>query len=478
MPPIDLKQALASLPPVWPQDLRPTIRQRVLSSGGKLVVLDDDPTGSQTVHDVPVWTDWSVDSLARAFREPFPLFFILTNSRSLPPEQAEALNRQIACNLRLAADRTHSGFNLISRSDSTLRGHYPGEVDWLLDALRVSCDGVILAPFFVEGGRYTLGDVHYVAEGDRLVPANETEFASDPAFGYQHANLRDWVVEKHQGRIQRTQVASIGLDTLRQGGPDVVRDQLMKLESAQPCVVNAVDYRDLDVFVMGLLEAEARGKRFIYRTAASFVRARVGMAEASLLGANDLLPEDTGGRGGLVVAGSYVDRTTRQLAAVEAAGLARPVVVGVPRLIESQAAREREVRRVIRQAEKLLAAGEHALVYTSREKVDPGSGAGFLALGQIISQSLVAIIRGIETPPAWLVAKGGITSSVIATDGLAVRRALVLGQALPGVPVWRLGAESRMPGRSYVIFPGNVGGEDALARVVAELGGEKGGACL
>jgi uncharacterized protein YgbK (DUF1537 family) len=65
--------------------------------------------------------------------------------------------------------------------------------------------------------------------------------------------------------------------------------------------------------------------------------------------------------------------------------------------------------------------------------------------------------------------KGGITSSDIATEGLAVKDALVCGQIIPGVPVWKLGAESRYPGLIYVVFPGNVGDAQALVEVVNKL---------
>jgi uncharacterized protein YgbK (DUF1537 family) len=469
---LDRSAALAALPDPWPVNLLPEIRSAVRAAPGKLVVLDDDPTGTQTVHGVPVWTEWSPGALSRAFLDPAPVFFILTNSRSLPSEAAEGLIREIARNLKAAADRTCSRFNLISRSDSTLRGHYPGEINWLLDELDVPCDGVILAPFFIEGGRYTIGDVHYVAEGDHLVPAAETEFARDPSFGYHHSNLRDWVVEKTAGRYARDQVAAIGLEALREGGPEAVLAVLLGLRDARPCVVNAAAYRDLEVLTSALLEAEVRGKRFIYRTAASFVRVRAGIAPVPLLTTEEILPPESSGTGGLVVAGSYVEKTTRQLAALQARGLAHGIEVAVHRLVD-RAARRGEIQRAAALADSALAAGENAVIFTSREKVDPGGRDGFLTLGRIISDSLVAIVRGIGVTPAWLVAKGGITSSVIATDGLNIRRATVLGQALPGVPVWRMGPESRFPGRAYVIFPGNVGGEDALARVVGALSGDE-----
>jgi uncharacterized protein YgbK (DUF1537 family) len=82
---------------------------------------------------------------------------------------------------------------------------------------------------------------------------------------------------------------------------------------------------------------------------------------------------------------------------------------------------------------------------------------------------LIALVQRITATPRFLVAKGGITSSDIATGGLGVRRAHVLGQLIPGVPVWRLGAESRFPGMAYVVFPGNVGDDRALAEGMTRL---------
>ncbi len=99
-----------------------------------------------------------------------------------------------------------------------------------------------------------------------------------------------------------------------------------------------------------------------------------------------------------------------------------------------------------------------------------------LAIGRRVSDGLVAIVRAISVRPRYLLAKGGITSSDIATQGLGVKRALVLGQLLPGVPVWQLGPETRYPGLGYIVFPGNVGGPQALAEVVLGLRSQAGSA--
>lgn len=461
---------LAALPPEYAEDLRPSIRQRVEQSGRALVVLDDDPTGTQTVHDVPVLTTWEVDALAAELSSGGPVFYILTNSRSLPAAGADALNREIGRNLLEASRRTGWDVAVVSRSDSTLRGHFPGEVAALSESLGGNFDGWLIVPFFLEGGRYSIDDVHWVAEGDQLIPAGQTPYAGDAAFGYVHSNLKDWVAEKSGGRIDAATVASVSLDDIRNGGPAAVTARLMDLHGGQCCVVNAASYRDLEVFVMGLLAAEdaaedGGGKRFLYRTAASFVQVRAGIAARPLLTAADLGAAE--GSGGLFVVGSYVPKTTAQLNKL----LARPEItaleIPVADLLDDR--RAATVGRIVDAVNRALGQGETTVIYTSRQYVGAAGGESDLSIGRQVSDALIEIVRGINVRPRYLVAKGGITSSDVATRGLGVRRAMVMGQILPGVPVWRTGAESRHPGLAYVVFPGNVGGDDALVEVVERM---------
>jgi uncharacterized protein YgbK (DUF1537 family) len=465
-PALPLAATLAALPAEWPEDLLPAIRVARRTAGETLVVVDDDPTGTQTVHGVPVLTEWSSVSLQTELAQSggAHTFYLLTNSRSLAPAAAMALNGEIGRGLLAAAGAAGRRLTVISRSDSTLRGHFPAETDALVDALG-GVDATLLVPAFLAGGRYTLDDVHYVAAGDRLVPAAQTEFARDYAFGYAHSNLRQWVAEKTAGRVAEGQVASISLDDLRRGGPQEVSARLQRLPPRAVCVVNAASERDLEVLALAALRAEAAGRRFLYRTAASFARVRAGLAERRLLTRADLGLPDAGGA--LIVAGSYVPKTTAQVAALRAAGV-NSVEVHVPALLDGEKA-EAEVAQAAQAAEAALAAGRDMLIYTSRELVTGLEAAGSLELGRRISRKVVAIVRSIRTRPRYLLAKGGVTSSDVATLGLGVRRATVLGQIQPGVPAWLTGPESRWPGLLLVVFPGNVGGPAALAEVVATL---------
>jgi uncharacterized protein YgbK (DUF1537 family) len=394
--------------------------------------------------------------------------YILTNSRSVPADQAQAINVEIATHLRAAAAKTGRRFAVVSRSDSTLRGHYPIEVQALEQALGQNVDAVLLIPFFLEGGRYTIDDVHYVEEGAWMTPAAETEFARDATFGYQNSDLRQWALEKHAGTLSDENVCSISLDEIRSGGPDVVQGRLDALSAGQVCVINAASYRDLEVVVKGLLASEARERHYLYRTAASFVRVRGGISPAPLLTTDDLGAAGAE-RGGLIVAGSYVNRTTEQIEAAARLGSVTPVEVSVEALLGDEATAE--IERVQGAAQHAILTGRDALVYTSRQRVTGSDRDASLDIGQVISRGLVSIIRGLDVRPAWVIAKGGITSSDVATRGLGVRRAWVMGQAIPGVPIWRLGAEARWPDLVYVVFPGNVGGPNAVADMARILKG-------
>jgi uncharacterized protein YgbK (DUF1537 family) len=459
-------QLLNSLPPEWPQVLRPVIQKHIKADGRKVVVLDDDPTGTQTIHGLPVLTEWSLEPLAAEFKNDLPAFYILTNSRSLTLPEACRINAEIGRTLTASAGQVQRGFAVISRSDSTLRGHFPEEVAALSEALGQTFDGWIINPFFLEGGRYTIDDVHYVDEGGVLVPAAQTEFARDRTFGYATSNLRDWVAEKTDGQIAAQDVATISIADLRNRGPQAVTDVLMTLSGGRCCAVNAASYRDLEVFVQGLLAAEARGKRFLYRTAASFVQVRAGISPRALLAASDLQMAPDGG--GLIVVGSYVPRSTQQINALLTTTDMSRAEINVNALLDDRR-RDDEIWRVVKKAEQTLQQGKDMLLFTGRQVVTGKDSESNLHIGQKISQGLIDIVQRIQTAPRYILAKGGITASDMATRALNVKKARVLGQILPGVPVWQLGTQSRFAGMAFIVFPGNVGDIDALVEVLRQL---------
>jgi uncharacterized protein YgbK (DUF1537 family) len=469
--PVEEREYLASQPSeLRVPDAPERIRRKIRDSGRRLAVLDDDPTGTQTVHGVPVLTTWSVEDLRWALEQPSSTFYILTNSRSFPEEEASIMNREISANLESAAEQAGQAFAIVSRSDSTLRGHYPAETEALEESLRVGFDGVLLCPCYIEAGRFTVDGIHWVRQSERLMPAGETEFARDASFGYSSSNLAAWVEEKTTGRIQSAEVASVELADIREGGPERVAEILLGVSGGWPVVINAASYADLEVFVLGLLDAEEMGKRFLYRTGPSFVRVRGGISEKGPLSARELYGHRPRQGHGLVLVGSHVEMTTRQLERALALSDVRAVELSVPRLLDA-GARGRELDRVVSEVNLGLTQAE-VVVYTSREVVRSGAGRTGLEIGVSVSDALVEVMRRVDRrlPLTFVVAKGGITSSDVGTRGLGVRRAEVAGQMLPGIiSVWILPEDSSFPGLPYIIFAGNVGEEDSLARVIEIL---------
>ena len=458
---------LETLPPEWQTDLLPSIQMELGRSTYKIVVLDDDPTGTQTVQDIPVLTTWSVEALEAELTGEFPAFFILTNSRSMTEKAACDLAREIGVNLHQASEKTGVRVVVISRSDSTLRGHFPSEVDAAAHALKKERLPYLIIPFFLEGGRYTLNDVHYVKEGESLVPAAMTPFARDAAFGFANSNLKDYIEEKTAGKIGSDEVISVGLNDIRIGGPEKVAEIFRTVPRGAACFVNAASYRDMEVVVSALIKAENEGYEFLYRTAASFVRSRIGLdAGEGLLSGDSLVnPSDNGG---LFVIGSYVPKTTTQVNSLFELTDIVPIEVQVDELLDLDK-RQSEIGRVVSLTNKTLGGGKDAAVYTSRSLVTGDDAASSLHIGQIVSDSLVEIVSSMTHQPRYLVAKGGITSSDVATKALGIKRAIVIGQALPGVPAWQCGSETRYPGMTYIVFPGNVGEDDALAQIVNKI---------
>jgi uncharacterized protein YgbK (DUF1537 family) len=461
--PVQLQEILRSLPPIWPEDLLPAIRSEIALNPVSVVVLDDDPTGTQTVHDIPVLTNWKVQSIIDEFERRTPLFYLLTNSRSLATKRAVDLASEIGSNILDASHKTGQIFEIISRSDSTLRGHFPAEVDALSQVLGMEQAVYIIIPFFQEGGRYTINDIHYVRDGHQLIPAADTAFARDVVFGYRNSDLKLWVEEKTNGRISGSSVESLSIEGIRKNGPDHVAEKLAGCKPGSACVVNSADYRDLEVVTLGLLRAQQKGQHFLFRTAASFVRVRGGLEARPLLKADEIICR--GDTGGLIVVGSHVPKSSEQLEHLLQHGNVESIEFDVDEYI-SQKDSDRQIRSVVEFLNNTLTQRQDVVVFTSRKLLTGKDHESSLYIGRKISQGLVDIVRSVSIRPRYVLSKGGITSSDIATQALGIIRAKVLGQILPGVPVWQSGPESRFPDMPYIVFPGNVGSSDAVSEVV------------
>jgi uncharacterized protein YgbK (DUF1537 family) len=327
-------------------------------------------------------------------------------------------------------------------------------------------DGELLIPFFKGGGRYTVNDIQYIRTGVTLLPVGESEFAKDKTFGYHASDLKEWCEEKTKGRVKAKDVLSISLDEIRELDYQGIEDKLLNAYHCRIIIVNAIEDTDLEVFAIAFFRAVAQGKCFIFRSAASLVKVLAGAEERPLLTHDDLIaPSET--IGGVVLVGSHVPKTTRQLQVLLRSQMVTGIEFNQYRVLE-KGGLEDEVRTTTRLVESLIRAGNNVAVFTKRKRLDSDTGDPDkqLEISVKISNALVDVIGTLQVRPGFIVAKGGITSSDVATKALHIKKAMVMGQVIAGVPVWLSGEESKFPNLPYVIFPGNVGDDEALANVV------------
>ncbi|MEC9321357.1 MAG: nucleotide-binding domain containing protein, partial [Chloroflexota bacterium] len=322
----------------------------------------------------------------------------------------------------------------------------------------------IFIPFFIEGGRYTLGNVQYAREGQSLVPVAETPFAKDTAFGYKSSNLTEWMEEKYEGRVKAEDISTISIEDIRLGGPSKVQQLLEELRRGEICIVNAADMRDLDVVALAVLRTERLGKRFLFRTSASFVRSRIAQGEQRMLTREEIASSDEGGA--LILVGSHVEGSTLQLEKLLDLPGMNGIELDVLRVIDGTSGL---IRSIINQVEEHLLRSEDVTIYTSRELVTGESTEEYLRIGAAVTDVMSAVVAGISVKPRYLVSKGGMTSSNVAKNGLNIKRALVPGQIFPGVLVLQMGSEAKYPGTRFILFPGNVGDPDAIVDVVRKM---------
>lgn len=437
-----------------------------MSAKPKIIVLDDDPTGSQTVHSCLLLLQWDVDALRQGLRDDSPIFFVLTNTRARSPEAAEQVTREVCQNLKQAiAQEGIEDFLVVSRSDSTLRGHYPIETDAIAEELG-SFDAHFLIPAFFEGGRVTRDSTHYLMVDGTPVPTHETEFAKDSVFGYSTAYLPDYVEEKTQGRIPADTVERFTLSDIRGGS----LDRLMALENNVCCAVDGETQADLDQFAQDLLTAASQGKRFLFRSAASILTALAALPPQPV-DAGHMRTYVRQGKPGVVIVGSHVQKTTRQLQALLKEAGVTGIEVDVRQLRDGGAdAHQQLLSSVLQQVKEADNQGKTAVVYTSREELTFDSVQARLDFGVEVSTLLMDIVKGLPDDIGFLISKGGITSNDTLSIGLALRTARLLGQILPGVSIVRTPANHpQFPDLPVVLFPGNVGDDDALATAYKRL---------
>lgn len=438
----------------------------------RLLVLDDDPTGSQCVANVDIVLEPDAITTATALQAPQSTCFVLTNSRALDESDAVELNRRTLSEI-IAAGIDPMDIRVVSRSDSTLRGHVIAEPEALADVLDEhgqEVDGILLCPAMLEAGRFTKGGTHYATVRGEAMRVAETDFAADATYGYSNSDLASFLEERSDGKVKAGDVLNVSLEDIRDGGIERVMNILGEANKRRWIVLDATEYSDMETVVQAVNRLEDQGKVFLTRCAPSFVRPLTGQHGASVLAPEDIVIASGRQPHGLVVVGSHVGLTTRQLNVVQTRSGLKEFEIQVPKLLDvaSRSAHIREISSKVRGALR----HHDVVLYTSRELVRTDNPAESLSIARTVSDAVVAVVQAIrDVRPAWVVAKGGITSHEIAVKGLGIRRAEVTGQFFPGqISLFTpREAPDEVRGMPYVVFPGNVGNEDALADVIDRL---------
>jgi uncharacterized protein YgbK (DUF1537 family) len=463
-----------SYPPVDEKKVDLILKEQLKKLKRKIIVLDDDPTGIQAVHGVSVYTDWSKESIRSGFQEENSMFFILTNSRGLTEPETILIHNEIAENIAMVAKETKEKFILISRGDSTLRGHYPIETMMLKSTVekysKLNLEGEVIVPFFKEGGRFTIDNVHYVKYGSKLIPVGSTEFAKDKTFGYEASHLGEWCEEKTLGKYTAENSIYITINDLRNLKYEEIIEMLSSVHNFNKIIVNAIDYIDIKIFTICIISSILSGKEFLFRSAAALPKIIGGISDIPLLRKDDvILNKDA--KGGIILVGSHVQKTTEQLKYLMDNTIGIEFIEFDVNHIFHKNGLEEEVNRIAAMVETSIKNGKTVAVYTSRNLLvlNTEDKDKILQASVNISNSLVQIISKLSIAPKFIIAKGGITSSDVGTKALKVKKAKVMGQIEPGVPVWMTGSESKFPGLPYIIFPGNVGEKNTLNTIVNKL---------
>lgn len=421
----------------------------------RTVVLDDDPTGTQSASDVTMLLEWDVDTLASVLRDEGSVY-LQTNSRAIDAARAVALARQIRGDIAEAERRLDERFQVVLRGDSTLRGHVFEETDVFLAE---GGSSVLFVPAFPDGGRVTVDGTHFVQVDDRRVPVASSEYAQDPVFGYRSSNLVDYVREKG-----RRKAIPVPLALVRSTGGVAVAQVLSSAGHGEFVVPDAENDSDIALIHTGLTEAVRGGQEVVVRCASPLAALCAGRASAGLLPSP--LPVPAGPT--LVVCGSHTHGATSQIQAVtEAYGWRQVVLPTELALTDPPAA----VTSAVAAAREALGRDGVVIVASERERRPEHNT---LQHGERVMAALVGTVRAMADMVGVVVTKGGITSAAVTLRGLGATSARVRGQVLPGVSVLDLRVTDQRGGAAHdvaqVVVPGNVGGPDTLVDLSRRLG--------
>ena len=438
----------------------------------KIIIFDDDPTGSQTVYGCPLLLNWDEQTLEKAFTKSSPLIFILANTRSLSSVLAVKKTREICSSIKkffLRQRYSKDDYFYISRGDSTLRGHGVLEPAILAEELG-PFHATFHIPAFLEGGRTTEKGIHYL----NGIPVHRTDFGRDSIFGFSTSDLAKWIEEKSLGKIQAKNIFHLEIKQLEnalnnQDGFKSLVSYLSKLDNNISVVVDAKLPHHLEILVSAI-KIISKEKRFLFRTAASFINSLSSLKpnpkstlELVSLKSQDI---DFEYKPGLIMVGSHVQLATDQLEVLLKDNSCEGLEIPVSKLADIFALEDcqQEIldleHILLSKIDNILYSKKIPVLYTTREEMRFSSQSIRMKFGLELAEFMAVLVGKKTNKLGYIISKGGITTQLLLQKGLNLNQVILQGQILPGLSIVQ--GDSDQHNLPVVTFPGNLGSENTL----------------
>ena len=438
----------------------------------KFVVIDDDPTGSQTVHDCLLLLKWDYSTLVKGFESESNLFFILANTRSLKENDAKLTIEEICKNLKVVinSEKYEEEIIFISRGDSTLRGHNflePNSINSCLGPF----DATFHIPAFIEGKRLTINGLHFVDQ----IPIEQTIFARDKIFGYETSNVKNLLFQKSKSQINEDDIQNLflsDLEILNNEENNIVFKKLKNFKNNKHVIIDVENYSQLKKF-SSIIKKLTKQKKFLFRTAASFISSisekKSNTKDERFFFNLRLRDKEKRFLPGLVIVGSYVELSTIQLKNLLKISNCEPIELDVFEFFKITSLKDNQERRklfknkLLREIRFSFEQGKTPVLFTSRKFMCLDYSEQFNFFNSL-AFFIAELVADLKFEIGYLISKGGITTNVILSNGLNADYVYLEGQILTGISVvtYNLKNGEKLP---IVTHPGNIGTKDSLVNI-------------
>jgi len=445
----------------------------------KIIIIDDDPTGSQTVSDCNLILRWDYETILKGLKGSSNLLFILANTRSLAEKDVKIRLKEICSSLEKIMNNVlfaEEKFIVISRGDSTLRGHNFIE-PFIINQLLGPFDATFYIPAFIEGNRTTINGNHFVDN----IPIHKTIFSKDKIFGFKTSNIKELIYQQSNRQINNNHIENIFIkdfDELDQNQPNHIQTYMENLKNNKKVIVDIIDYSQLDKFSR-IVKTLIKKKKFLFRSAASFISSlsNIKQTQKDKTYFSQLRRKNSSNQimKGLVVIGSYVKLTTLQLNAVLGISLCKPIEINVYKLYDCFKHKD-NLNQINHLKEKILfsirsylSQDDIPVLFTSREIISPRDKNDLIQFQYFLSVFIANIVSAVKNELGYLISKGGITTNTILSEGLHADSVYLEGQILPGVSLVTFNLLKQKGKLPIVTFPGNIGNRMSLVKALEIL---------